>query len=138
LTKNSHSTTEAFSLKTSSRQPIGLNRTDRFGKHVRPVLAWTVGRNTTRGKKLKTPSDRSPDSFHGLKWDFGDSWGTSWATFGKKLGPQNPLNQEESEVNPQEHLPMETTENIQIEAVSEGLLDQDHQAKGHKDLIHDI
>jgi hypothetical protein len=46
-----------------------------------------------------------------------------------EASPQNPLNQEESEVNPQEHLPMETTENTQIEAVSEGLLDQDHQAK---------
>jgi hypothetical protein len=38
---------------------------------------------------------------------------------------------EESEVNPQEHLPMETTKNIKIEAVSEGLLDQDHQVKRH-------
>jgi hypothetical protein len=33
---------------------------------------------------------------------------------------------------------METTENTQIEAVSEDLLDQDHQAKRHKVLIHDI
>jgi hypothetical protein len=33
---------------------------------------------------------------------------------------------------------METTENTQIEAVSEGLLDQDHKAKRHKDLICDI
>jgi hypothetical protein len=33
---------------------------------------------------------------------------------------------------------METTENTQIEAVSEGLLDQDHQAQRHKDLICDI
>jgi hypothetical protein len=33
---------------------------------------------------------------------------------------------------------METTKNIQIEAVSEGLLDQDHQAKRHKILIRDI
>jgi hypothetical protein len=33
---------------------------------------------------------------------------------------------------------METTENTQIEAVSEGLLDQGHQAKRHKVLIHDI
>jgi hypothetical protein len=45
---------------------------------------------------------------------------------------------EESEVNPQEHLPMETTENSQIEAISEGLLEQDHQAKRHKVLIRDI
>jgi hypothetical protein len=33
---------------------------------------------------------------------------------------------------------METTENSQIEAVSEGLLEQDHQAKRHKVLICDI
>jgi hypothetical protein len=33
---------------------------------------------------------------------------------------------------------METTEKTQIEAVSEGLLDQDHLAKGHKVLICDI
>jgi hypothetical protein len=33
---------------------------------------------------------------------------------------------------------METTENIQIEAISEGLLEQDHQAKRHKVLIRDI
>jgi ribosomal protein L25 (general stress protein Ctc) len=41
-------------------------------------------------------------------------------------------------VNPQEHLAMETTENIQIKAVSESLLDQDHQEKRHKVLIRDI
>jgi soluble cytochrome b562 len=33
---------------------------------------------------------------------------------------------------------METTENTQIEAVSEELLEQDHQAKRHKVLIRDI
>jgi hypothetical protein len=33
---------------------------------------------------------------------------------------------------------METTENTQIEAVPEDLLDQDHQAKRHKVLIRDI
>jgi hypothetical protein len=33
---------------------------------------------------------------------------------------------------------METTETTQIEAVSEGLLDQNHQAKRHKVLIRDI
>jgi hypothetical protein len=33
---------------------------------------------------------------------------------------------------------METTENTQIEAVLEGLLDQDHQSKRHKVLICDI
>jgi ribosomal protein L25 (general stress protein Ctc) len=33
---------------------------------------------------------------------------------------------------------METTENTHVEAVSEGLLDQDHQEKRHKVLIRDI
>jgi hypothetical protein len=33
---------------------------------------------------------------------------------------------------------METTENTQIEVISEGLFEQDHQAKRHKVLIHDI
>jgi hypothetical protein len=33
---------------------------------------------------------------------------------------------------------METTESTQIEAVSEGLLDQGHQAKRHKVHIRDI
>jgi hypothetical protein len=33
---------------------------------------------------------------------------------------------------------MGTTENTQIEVVSEGLLDQDHQEKRHKVLICDI
>jgi hypothetical protein len=33
---------------------------------------------------------------------------------------------------------METTKIAQIEAISGGLLDQDHQEKGHKVLIRDI
>jgi hypothetical protein len=33
---------------------------------------------------------------------------------------------------------MESTENTQIEAVSEGLLEQDHQVKRHKVLIPDF
>jgi hypothetical protein len=33
---------------------------------------------------------------------------------------------------------METIENTQIEAISEGTLDQDHQAKRHKVLIRGI
>jgi hypothetical protein len=33
---------------------------------------------------------------------------------------------------------METTVNTQIEAVSEGLLEQDHQEKRHEVLIRDI
>jgi hypothetical protein len=33
---------------------------------------------------------------------------------------------------------MEITENTQIEAISEGLLNQGQQAKRHKVLIHDI
>jgi hypothetical protein len=42
-------------LKTPSRQPTGRNRSDRFGKSVRPVFAWTVGKNTARGKNSTQP-----------------------------------------------------------------------------------
>jgi hypothetical protein len=38
LNKNSHSTTGTSLLRNTSRQPTGLNRSDRFGKPVRPVL----------------------------------------------------------------------------------------------------
>jgi hypothetical protein len=48
---------------------------------------------------------------------------------------QDLLNQEESKDNPQEHLPMETTKNTQIEAISEGLLDQGHQAKRNPSYV---
>jgi hypothetical protein len=37
-------------LKNPSRQPTRRNRSDRFGKPIRPVFAWTVGKNTARGK----------------------------------------------------------------------------------------
>jgi hypothetical protein len=50
LNKRSHSTIETPSLKNPSRQPTGRNRSDRFGKPISPVLAWTVEKNTTRGK----------------------------------------------------------------------------------------
>jgi hypothetical protein len=33
-------------------------------------------------EKLHPSTNRSPDSFHGSKWDFGDRWGTSWANLG--------------------------------------------------------
>jgi hypothetical protein len=42
-------------LKNPSRQPTGRNRLDRFGKPVRPVFAWTVGKNTARGKNSTLP-----------------------------------------------------------------------------------
>jgi hypothetical protein len=44
----------------------------------------------------------------------------------------------ESKVNYQEHLFPSSSKNHQIEAVSEGLLEQDHQAKRHKVLIRVI
>jgi hypothetical protein len=45
---------------------------------------------------------------------------------------------EESKVNYRDHLFPSSSKNHQIEAVSEGLLEQDHQAKRHKVLICDI
>jgi hypothetical protein len=42
--------------KTLLDSPTGRNRSDRFGKPVRPVSAWTVGKNTARGKNSTLPS----------------------------------------------------------------------------------
>jgi hypothetical protein len=56
LNKRSHGTIETSLLKNTSRQPTGRNRSDRFGKPVSPVSAWTVGKNTTRGKNSTLPS----------------------------------------------------------------------------------
>jgi hypothetical protein len=53
--KRSHGTTETSLLKNPSRQPTGRNRSDRFGKPARPVFAWTVGKNTARGKNSALP-----------------------------------------------------------------------------------
>jgi hypothetical protein len=55
LNKRSRSATETSLLINPSRQPIGRNRSNRFGKPVRPVLAWTVGKNTARGKNSNLP-----------------------------------------------------------------------------------
>jgi hypothetical protein len=55
LTKQSHAATETSLLKSPSQQPTGRNRSDRFGKPVRPVFAWTVGKNTARGKNSTHP-----------------------------------------------------------------------------------
>jgi hypothetical protein len=56
LNKNSHNTTGTSLLRNSSRQPTRLNRSDRFGIPFRPVLAWTVGKNSTRGKNSNLQS----------------------------------------------------------------------------------
>jgi hypothetical protein len=55
MNKRSHGATETSLLKSPSRQPTGRNRPDRFGKPVRPVFAWTVGKNTARGKNSTHP-----------------------------------------------------------------------------------
>jgi hypothetical protein len=55
LNKRSYSATETSLLKNPSRQPTGRNRSDWFGKPVRPVLAWTVAKNTTHGKNSNLP-----------------------------------------------------------------------------------
>jgi hypothetical protein len=39
-----------FLLRNSSRQPTWLNRSDQSGKPIRPILSWTVGKNSTCGK----------------------------------------------------------------------------------------
>jgi hypothetical protein len=47
-------------LKTPSRQPTRRNRSDWFGKPVRPVFAWTVGKNTARRKNSTLPPINLP------------------------------------------------------------------------------
>jgi hypothetical protein len=42
-------------LKNTSRQPTWRNRLDRFGKPVRPVFAWIVGKNIVHGKNSTLP-----------------------------------------------------------------------------------
>jgi hypothetical protein len=42
-------------LKNPSRQPTGRSRSDQFGKPVRPVFAWAVGKNTACGKNSTLP-----------------------------------------------------------------------------------
>jgi hypothetical protein len=55
MNKRIHSATETSLLENPSRQPTGRNWSDRFGKPVRPVFAWTVGKNTARGKNSTLP-----------------------------------------------------------------------------------
>jgi hypothetical protein len=100
-------------------------------------LAWTVGKNTARGKNSKLQEIDLPIRSTNQSETLGVDGVPRGLPLAKSLA-QNPLNQEELEVSPQEHLPMETTENIQIGSISEGLLDQGHQAKRHKVLIRNI
>jgi hypothetical protein len=58
-------------LKGLSRQPTGRNRSDRFGKPVRPVLAWTVGKNTARGSTPPKPNLDLPNRFTDLNKTLG-------------------------------------------------------------------
>jgi hypothetical protein len=82
LNKNRHSTTRTSLLKNTSRQPTGLNRSDRFGKPVRPVLVWTIGKNSTRVKISNLPpidlSIHSTDQNETLRID-GVPRGLPWA-----------------------------------------------------------
>jgi hypothetical protein len=55
--KRSHGTTETSLLKNPSRLPTGRNRSGRFGKLVRPIFSWTVGKNTARGKNFGDQSE---------------------------------------------------------------------------------
>jgi hypothetical protein len=84
------------------------------------------------------PTNQSPDSPNGLQPNFGGRWITSWETSISRDPSRNASKREESKVNYQEHLFPSSFQNHQIEAVSEGSLEQDHQEKRHKVLIHDI
>jgi hypothetical protein len=56
LNKRIHGAAKTSVLKNLSRQPIGRNRSDWFEKQVRPVFAWTVGKNTARGSTPTNPN----------------------------------------------------------------------------------
>jgi hypothetical protein len=73
-----------------------------------------------------------------LQSNFRGRWITSWATSISRDPSRNASKREESKVNYHEHLFPSSSKNHQIEAISEGLLEQDHQEKRHKVLIHDI
>jgi hypothetical protein len=60
LNKRSYGAIETSLLKNPSRLPTGQNRSDRFGKPVRPVFAWTVRKNTARGKNSTHPPTDLP------------------------------------------------------------------------------
>jgi hypothetical protein len=49
-----------FLAQNPSRQPTGQNRSDRFGKPVRPGFSRTVGKNTARGKNSTLPPINLP------------------------------------------------------------------------------
>jgi hypothetical protein len=129
---------ETLLFKNSSRQPTGAKPVRSVWETGQASFAKAVGKNLARGKNLTFTSidllNRSTDLCETLGIA-GVPHGLPLAT---SLVPKNLSNQEESEVNPQENLPKHTIENHQIEAVSEGLLEQDHQAKRHKVLICDI
>ena len=77
--------------KLSWRNPRG--RLDRLPYAVRPPPPENRPRVNPQ-----LPIDGSPDSPHGLKRNFGDSWVTSWTTSPPKDIHQNALNQRESRI----------------------------------------
>jgi hypothetical protein len=106
------------------------NRSDRF----RPDRQEK--RNPRKPPLL--PTNRSPDSPNGLQPNFGGRWITSWATSISRDPSRNASKREESKVNCQEQLFLSSSKHHQIEAILEGLLEQNHQEKRHKVLIRHI
>jgi hypothetical protein len=121
-------------LKNPSRQPTGRNRSDRFGKLVRLVFSWTVGKNTARGKNSKFQAIISqfvPRNKVRLWGSLGHLMGYLWL----EARSPKPTQSRGIGSQPSRTPTMETTKNTPI---LEGLLDQDHQAKRHKVLVRDI
>jgi hypothetical protein len=58
-------------FKNLSRQTTGRNRSDRFGKPVRPVFAWTVGKNTAHGSTPPNPNLDLPNRSTDLNKNLG-------------------------------------------------------------------
>jgi hypothetical protein len=84
---------ETLLFKNSSRQPTGVKPDRPVWETGQASFAQAVAMNSARGKNLTFTlihlSIHSTDSSETL----GVARGTSWATFGYKLGPKNLPNQ---------------------------------------------
>jgi hypothetical protein len=75
-------------FKNLSRQPTGRNRSDRFGKPVRPVFSWTVGKNTARGSTPPIPNLDLPN----LSTDLNKTLGILGTPHEESIAKFNPTN----------------------------------------------
>jgi hypothetical protein len=135
LNKNSHNTTETFSLKNSSRHPTGLNRSDRFVKPVRPVLPGESGKTQPAEKNSTHQAIDLPTR----SMDQSETLGIVGVTHGlpsarSSISKTHSIkrNRKSTLKNTFPWKPPKTPKSNPFRR------DQDHQAKRHKVLIRDI